>query len=134
MVKKQLQRAKLQKFKQLHVNFSVKKTPDWTNSKKVRNIASVQHCVPSSRCFCFDFRTFKFNEPKKYTITGGYLFSCLCLSEGKLLIVSYHEVGLYLVYDKEMKSVTWLQHLNQPYNACQCQKEIFVTNTESKTN
>lgn len=89
--------------------------------------------MSSSRCFYFDIRTFKFNEPKKHTITGGYLFSCLCLSEGKLLIVSYHEVGLCSVYDKEMEKVAWLQHLNQPYNACQCQEEIFVTNSESKT-
>lgn len=132
MVKKQLQRAKLQTFRQLHVNISVEKTPDWMNLKKVRNIASVQHSV-SSRCFYFDIRTLQFNEPKKHTITGGYLFSCLCLSEGKLLIVSYHEVGLCLVYDKEMENVAWLQHLNQPYNACQCQEEIFVTNSESKT-
>lgn len=69
MVKKQLQRAKLQTFRQLHVNISVEKTPDWMNLKKVRNIASVQHSLSSSRCFYFDIRTFKFNEHKKHTIT-----------------------------------------------------------------
>lgn len=133
IVKEQLKKAKLQTFRQLHVNISVEKKPDWLNLKKLRGIASVQHSVSSSRCFYFDIRTLKLNKPNKHSITGGYLFSCLCLSEGKLLIVNCQEFGLCLVYDKEMKSVTWLEHLNRPYSACQCQEEIFVTNSESKT-
>lgn len=133
VVKEQLKKAKLQTFRQLHLNISVEKTSDWINLKKLKSIASVQLSVSSSRCFYFDIRTSKLNEPKKHSITGGNLFSGLCLSEGKLLIVNYNEVGICLVCDKNLKIVNWLEHLNQPYSACQCQDEIFVTNRESKT-
>lgn len=34
------------------------------NLKKLKGIASIQHSV-SSRCFYFDIRTSKLNEPKK---------------------------------------------------------------------
>lgn len=70
------------------------------NLKKLKGIASIQHSV-SSRCFYFDIRTSKLNEPKKHTITGGYLFSCLSLSEGKLLIIHYHDSGICLVRNKK---------------------------------
>lgn len=64
IVKEQLNKTKLQTFRQLHENLSVEKTPDWLNLKKLRGIAIVQHSVSSSRCFYFYIRTSKLNEPK----------------------------------------------------------------------
>lgn len=140
IVKEKIKKAKLQPFRQLQVNVLEEKTTAWTSLLGFKDIANIQLTVSSTRCSYLDMRTVKINDPKKYTLTGAYFVTGLCLSDGRFFAVNKTEAGMCLLFDRKCfvsemnwKHITWIVEFTEPYNACLCEGEILVTNWESNT-
>lgn len=141
IVKEKIKKAKLQPFRQLQVNILEEKATAWTSFLGFKEIAKIQLAVSSTRCSYLNIRTVKINEPEKHTLTGAYFVSGLCLSNGRFLAVNKTEAGMCLLFnrkcflsDKNLTGmVTWIVEFTEPYDACLCEGEIFVTNWKSNT-
>lgn len=119
-------------FSQLHVTISVMKTPKWREFTELTTIADVK-LSESCSFLNFDIRTAELKKFKEFPVEAGNVFFGVFLSEGRFLIPNHNAISAFMVYDKNWKCIEIIGGLHYACSAYQCENEIFLTKSESKT-
>lgn len=130
--KRKLLELKSLNFSQLHVTISVMKTPKWREFTELTTIADVK-LSESCSFLNFDIRTAELKKFKEFPVEAGNVFFGVFLSEGRFLIPNHNAISAFMVYDKNWKCIEIIGGLHYACSAYQCENEIFLTKSESKT-